>query len=145
MFPSAYLSSVRSTMLLSLALAAPLWGGCNSQQAASAERKPKPIAAATAVVGERELPNTLMLAGTLKAHQESDLAANATGRVTRTTVERGSYVRQGQTIAQLDVRMATLSASEADANVQTAQTQRSAAEEECKRYQRLLDLSLIHI
>ncbi|HEY2749353.1 MAG TPA: efflux RND transporter periplasmic adaptor subunit [Polyangia bacterium] len=126
-----------------LALLASALGGCNQQEAASAERKQKPVAAATVVVGERELPNTLLLAGTLKANQESDLAANATGRVTRTTVERGSYVKMGQTIAQLDVRQATLSASEADANVATAQAQRSAAEQECARYQRLLDRGAI--
>ncbi len=141
----SYFSSVRSTMRLwSLFLLAPALGGCGQQQAASAEgHRPKPVAAATAVVGERELPNTLLLAGTLKANQESDLAANASGRVMRTTVERGSYVKSGQTLAQLDVRMATLSVTEADANLDTAQTQRSAAQQECARYQRLLDRGAI--
>src|SRR3954447_25990420 len=123
----------------------PLFGGCNQQQASSAEMraKQKPIAAPTAIVAERELPSTLLLAGTLKANQESELAANASGRVLRTMVERGSYVRSGQALAQLDVRVATLSASEAESNFETARTQKSAAEQECARFRQLLDRGAI--
>ncbi len=119
--------------------------GCTQPKAQEkrADAKPKPLAVATVEVTERELPNTLLLAGTLKANQESDLAANASGRVTRTMVERGSYVGRGQSLAQLDVRMAQLSASEAEANVETARTQKSAAEEECTRYQRLFERGVI--
>ena len=119
--------------------------GCSQPNAQSAEARArvKPIAAPTIVVVERELPATLLLAGTLKANQESELAANATGRVMRTKIERGSYVARGQMLMQLDVRMAQLSASEAESNVETAQTQRSAAEDECRRYQRLLDRGAI--
>lgn len=122
----------------------PTLGGCAQPPAASAELHARQkVAAATVVVGERALPSTLLLAGTLKANQESDLAANASGRVTRTMVERGSYVKTGQALAQLDVRVASLSASEAEANVETARTQKSAAEEECTRYQRLFQRGVI--
>jgi RND family efflux transporter MFP subunit len=58
-------------------------------------------------------------------------------------VERGSYVRSGQALAQLDVRVATLSASEAEANFETARTQKSAAEQECARFRQLLDRGAI--
>ena len=130
---------------LVLATLLPLAGGCNQQQAASAElrAKPKPVSAATAVVAERELPSTLLLAGTLKANQESELAANASGRVMRTMVERGSYVRAGQALAQLDVRVATLSASEAEANFETAQSQKGQAEQDCARFAKLLERGAI--
>ncbi len=140
---------MKKTTTLALVLAAaPLvsaLAGCSQQKAQSAETraKPKPVAAPTAVVTTLELPNTLLLAGTLKANQESDLAANASGRVLRTMVERGSYVGRGQALAQLDVRMASLSATEAEANVETARTQKSAAEEECARYQRLFQRGVI--
>jgi membrane fusion protein (multidrug efflux system) len=63
--------------------------------------------------------------------------------VMRTMVERGSYAARGQALAQLDVRMAQLSASEAEANVETAQTQKSAAQQECARYERLLQRGAI--
>ena len=156
----AYLSSAGSTMrtkllrapllsLLSLSLLSPVallpLAGCSGQKAESSETraKAKPVAAQTVAVVEKELPSTLLLAGTLKANQESELAANASGRVMRTMIERGSYVGRGQAIVQLDVRMATLSASEADANLQTARTQKSAAEDECARVKRLLERGAI--
>jgi RND family efflux transporter MFP subunit len=136
---------ISTRRLCVLASLLPVLGGCSQKTAASAETRArtKPLAVATVVVAERDLPNTLLMAGTLKANQESDLAANASGRVMRTTVERGSYVRTGQTIAQLDVRVAALSASEAEANVETAQTQRASAAQECARYKGLLERGAI--
>ncbi|MGZ5236438.1 MAG: efflux RND transporter periplasmic adaptor subunit [Caldimonas sp.] len=108
-----------------------------------AQPKAQPIAVETVAVVEREVPNSLLLAGTLKANQESELAANASGRVMRTMVERGSYVARGQAIAQLDVRIASLSASEAEANVETARTQKAAAQTECARYGQLFERGAI--
>jgi RND family efflux transporter MFP subunit len=119
--------------------------GCTQPGAKEQAQKPKaaPIAVETVAVIEQEMPNTLLLAGTLKANQESDLAANASGRVTRTMVERGSYVRADQAVAQLDVRIASLSASQAEANVETARTQKAAAQNECARYDRLFQRGII--
>jgi membrane fusion protein, multidrug efflux system len=118
--------------------------GCTKPLAQKNERpKPKPIQVETVAIVEREVPSTLLLAGTLKANQESDLAANASGKVLRTMVERGSYVSSGQAVAQLDIRMASLSENEAEANVETARTQRSAAQAECARYDRLFQRGII--
>jgi len=66
----------------------------------------------TANVVEVSVPTTLRLAGSLKGEQESDLAANASGRVLSTAVERGAEVVPGQLLAKLDVRAAALSAAE---------------------------------
>jgi RND family efflux transporter MFP subunit len=118
--------------------------GCAKPNAQTAEKpKAKPIHVDTIAVVEREVPNTLLLAGTLKANQESDLAANASGRVLRTMVERGSYVSRSQPVAQLDVKIAALSATEAEANVETARTQKAAAQAECTRYERLFQRGAI--
>jgi RND family efflux transporter MFP subunit len=128
--------------LASLALAA----GCDRPTSASqppALAKPRAVHVETVTVVEREMPNTLVLAGSLKPNQESELAANANGRVLRTMVERGSYVSKGAAIAQLDVRSATLSAAEAQANLETARTQRAQAENDCARFQRLMDKGAI--
>jgi RND family efflux transporter MFP subunit len=129
------------TLIPMVALAG--WGCSQPHAEKAAKPKAKPIAVETVAVVEREMPSTLLLAGTLKANQESDLAANATGRVLRTTVERGSYVARGDMVAQLDVRIASLSASEAEANVETARTQKAAAEAECARYDRLFQRGVI--
>jgi RND family efflux transporter MFP subunit len=120
--------------------------GCDRPTAAqgqTTQARSKPVHVDTVTVAEREMPSSLMLAGTLKPNQESELAANANGRVLRTMVERGSYVSQGAAIAQLDTRTATLSAAEAQANLETARTQRAQAESDCGRFQRLMDKGAI--
>lgn len=120
---------------------------CDSSTSASSRpalaARPKPVHVETVVVAERAMPVSVTLAGSLKANQESDLAANASGQVLRTMVERGSYVARGGAIAQLDTRLASLSAAEAEANVQTARTQKELADAECARYQRLLQRGAI--
>jgi RND family efflux transporter MFP subunit len=115
--------------------------GCDRPTAASTaavDAKAKPIKVEALTVAQQPMPNTVLLAGSLKANQESDLAANASGRVMRTFVERGTYLAKGASIAQLDTRMATLVASESLANLETARAQKSWADQECSRYQQLL-------
>ncbi len=122
-----------------------LASGCSNSKATEAARavKPKPVHVDTIAVEERAMPRTVMLAGSLKANQESDVAANATGRVMRTMVERGSFVSQGQAIAQLDARLSTLVASESKANLETARAQKDLAHQDCARFQNLHDKGAI--
>lgn len=131
---------MKTRMLLPLLAAV----ACSEPKAATINApKTKPIAVSTVAVTDEEVPSTLVVAGTLKPNQESDLAANAQGRVTRTMVERGSFVARGEAIAQLDVRIASLTAEEAQANVDTAHTQKAAAQAECTRYDRLFQRGII--
>src|SRR5205814_473731 len=82
-------------LILSLVAALPL-AGCDGPTSASSlpPARPKPVRVETVAVVERDMPSTLLLAGTLKPNQESELAANAVGRVLRTMVERGSLVAE---------------------------------------------------
>jgi RND family efflux transporter MFP subunit len=132
-------------LIVPLALALAPAGCDRPTQAESAKSavKAKAVHVDTVVVAEKSMPNTLLLAGTLKPNQESELAANANGRVLKTMVERGSYVGKGATIAQLDTRTATLSAAEAEANLENARTQKAQAEADCGRFQRLMDKGAI--
>jgi len=125
--------------LLPLAVA-----GCNS---ASAEMPLKPEGAAisvqTAEVKARPMPNELLLTGQLVANQQSDVAANAVGRVVKTLVDRGSVVRSGEILAQLDTKSAQLSEAEARANLENAQASEELAQELCKRNTELLQRGAI--
>jgi membrane fusion protein, multidrug efflux system len=91
----------------------------------------------TAPVVEAEVPVTLRLSGTLRGNQEADLAANAMGRVIKTSVERGDRVKRGQVLVELDARDAALSASQARAEVESARVQEEQAKIECARYEQL--------
>jgi RND family efflux transporter MFP subunit len=131
----------RHSLVAFALVAAVAAAGCDRPTAASAgpvDARSKVIRVDTLTVVEAPMPNTVLLAGSLKANQESELAANATGRVLRTLIERGSYVAKGATIAQLDTRMATLVASESLANLDTARTQKAWADQECARFEQLL-------
>ncbi|HEX4353279.1 MAG TPA: efflux RND transporter periplasmic adaptor subunit [Polyangiales bacterium] len=89
------------------------------------------------VIDERAVPNTITVTGTLEANQRTELAANASGRVTRTFVERGDHVKAGELLAQLDSRGAPLSRVEAEANAKSSADQLASVQAECKRYEAL--------
>jgi membrane fusion protein (multidrug efflux system) len=96
-----------------------------------------PVKVQTEAASVIEVPKTLRLTGTLRGNREADLAANATGRVLSVGIERGVQVKPGQVLAKLDVRAATLSASEARAQAASARTQQDLARDECDVYAKL--------
>lgn len=109
------------------------------------KRKDQPTQAATApvvhvqtaAISQVEAPLTLRLPGNLRGRRETDLAANATGRVLTTLVERGSRVKAGQVLAQLDVRAASSSAAEANAQAESARASAAQLKLECARAEQL--------
>jgi len=130
---------IRFVLLL---VASPLFvslAGCTRASAASDQglSGPPPIHVETTAVTLQSVPTYLPLTGELKSARETDLAANANGRVTLTKVERGAKVMAGETLATLDVRSSLLSAAEAKANAETAGAQAQAAKSECDRGRKL--------
>lgn len=115
--------------------------GCHKPGAGTAERTSAdteaPIKVATAKVEERPMPELLTLTGTLKADQESDVAADASGKVTATFVERGQTVKRGDTLAMLDARGASLNATAAAAQVSLARARNEQARRDCERVEAL--------
>lgn len=120
-----------------------LLAGCRQSQAAPAEPPPETVQVETVEVTEQPLPQTLALTGTLHGSQQTDLAANAVGRVQKTFVERGTEVKQGDLLATVDVRSASLTAAEAQANAALARAQAETAARECGRYQKLVEQGAI--
>jgi RND family efflux transporter MFP subunit len=128
----------RLPFLAALTLLAPACARPTDAAPRDPPSRPRVHVDSVAVV-EHAMPATLLLAGSLKANQETDLAANASGRVTRTLVERGSWVGAGGAVAQLDTRLSQLSAAEAQANLEAARHQKEFAAESCARYQQLFE------
>ncbi len=105
----------------------------------------EPVLQATLLeVPVRTVPKYLSVTGTLLAHEDSDVAANAAGRVLQTFVERGSFVAQGAPLVRLDAKTAELSASEARAMAEAAQAQRALAESECARADKLFAQKVVN-
>jgi membrane fusion protein (multidrug efflux system) len=131
-----------ASVLLTLALVA----ACNRPQEGTSPASTEaasPLHVQTATVGEQPMPEYLTLTGSLRADQESEIAAEASGKVLQVLVERGQAVRAGQVIATLDARGATLSATAAQAQSQLAQSQLEQARRECERVKHLLDTAAI--
>lgn len=117
--------------------------GCSSSSAASASVSERAEQApvqnvSTARVATKSVPTYLSLTGQLKSGRDTDLAANAAGRVTSTKVERGASVKAGTVIATLDVRAAMLAAAEAKAHAETAAASAANADTECERTRALV-------
>jgi RND family efflux transporter MFP subunit len=110
--------------------------GQSAEAAAGPSEKPA-VEVKVEAVTSIDVPRTLRLTGTLRGDRETDLAANANGRVLATSVERGEQVKPGQVLAKLDTRAASLSASEARAQVDSSRAQEEQAKIECDRYEQL--------
>jgi membrane fusion protein (multidrug efflux system) len=117
--------------------------GEEAAAAAASSSGEAPIKAQTTAVGEQPMPRFLTLTGTLRANAESEVAADATGRVVQTFVERGQEVKRGQIIALLDSRTTALAATAAQAQAKVAQSQLEQSRRDCERVKQLLDTGAI--
>ena len=127
------------SLLLPL-LAALALGACKKPDSnpEAGATKPAPVALPpvkvdTAEVQHQKMPKYLTLTGSIAADRQSDIAANVSGRVTNTYVERGMPVKAGQVIAVVDSRAAGFQAAAAVAQSQAAQTQVQLAKQDCER------------
>ncbi|MBL8958096.1 MAG: efflux RND transporter periplasmic adaptor subunit [Myxococcaceae bacterium] len=103
-----------------------------------AAAKPKETAlpavkVATAEVQHEKMPRFLTLTGSVMADKQSEVAANVAGRVATTYVERGMPVKASQVLAIVDSKAAGFQAAAANAQSQAAETQVSAAKQDCDR------------
>ncbi len=121
--------------------------GCKKPQGSAeltsaTKEAPIKVGATTAVV-ERAMPEYLVLTGTLRASQESEVAADAAGKVTQTFVERGQSVNRGDTLAVLDSRGAAITATAMSAQSNLARAQLEQAQKECERVKSLKESGAI--
>ncbi len=100
---------------LVLAAGAALACGPGSPPAAAPGEAPVEITAEQA--REDSIGRVLRVTGTLTADEEADVAAETTGRVVSTPVERGSRVSEGSPLIALSPTEAQAAASDAEASV----------------------------
>jgi membrane fusion protein (multidrug efflux system) len=111
--------------------------GCKkAEPVANAQEEPA-ISVTTAAVTSLQTPLRLRLTGSLQGERETELAANVTGRITKTDVERGQTIKQGDLLAEVDISAARLALAEAKVSVQTSETQEKINNAECERYEKM--------
>ncbi len=116
----------------------------------AAEANPGAKAAATPAVKvttgsveRQKMPKYLTLTGSILADQQSEVAANVSGRITATYVERGQPVKKSQVMALVDSRAASFQAQAAGAQSRAAETQLQLAEQDCARADELFQKGAI--
>ena len=95
-------------------------GGAPASQASGAAAeaaKPQPVEVTTAAVITRDLPRSIEVVGSLMADVEVVVGAQIAGEISSLNVDFGSYVQQGQVIAQIDQRDAKLRLEQAEATL----------------------------
>jgi membrane fusion protein, multidrug efflux system len=127
----AYLCAV---FLAPVALAACDGAAAKGSKTAATE---EPAEVETVVVREAPMPRILLLSGSLRGEEESELAAATSGRAEEVLFDRNSEVKLGDVMVRLDVGAAALTAAEARANAKNADVQVSSAEREEKRAAKL--------
>lgn len=105
----------RIGVFLVLALAAV---GCGSREreAIAAAGAPEVLSVATAAVVQEPVARFIRVSGTLAAQEEAEVAAEVTGRVIATPIERGSRVARNGTLIQIADTEVAAQSREADAN-----------------------------
>jgi len=123
-----------TTLILSLSV------GCKKPADSGGTKGPTapPVKVTSVVAAEGPAPDVLTFTGQVAADQRSDVTADTQGKVINVMVERGTRVKLGQPVVQLDVRSAALGANEAQANLAAAKAQKDLAEQECTRTEELL-------
>ena len=83
----------------------------------AANLESQPISITTAAAVRRSNARTVEVVGSLAADEEVIVSAQVAGELSSINVDFGSFVRQGQTIAQLDQRNAQLKVDQAQAAI----------------------------
>ncbi len=125
----------RTTLITLLAIACWLTA-CQkaAPDPAAVKAPPKPpavtIQGVTAQAAERTFPRFLRVTGQLTGQNDSVVAADASGRVVTSPMERGSMVKAGDVLATLDDRQAKLAMAEAKASADLAKSRLALAKNE---------------
>jgi membrane fusion protein, multidrug efflux system len=72
------------------------------------DRSKIPVAVSVAVVEEKPMGSFFQLPASLEPTEESDIAANVSGKITRLSIENGSRVSKGQIIGTIDSQLKQL-------------------------------------
>ena len=106
--------------MLALVLPLSLAGaGCRAAadgDPAAAAAGPTPVAVTTGAATEQRIARFISVSGTLTPEEESDVAAETSGRIVSTPVERGTLVAAGAELVRIASTEADAQAREAEAN-----------------------------
>lgn len=121
-----------------LLAALPLLAACSSGSSGAATEAPRGLAVRTATVEQRDLPEQVLLTGTLKPRAQVQVVAEAAARLLRVTRDEGARVANGEVLAVLDDTDYRLADDRARAALALAEARYAHAQAEKERADNLL-------
>jgi RND family efflux transporter MFP subunit len=128
---------MRNRAPLLLAAAALLLGACTSGRRTATEA-PRGLVVRTATVEKRDLPDDIVLTGTLKPRAQVQVVAEVPARLLRVERDEGARVAKGEVLARLDDTDYRLANDRARAALAVAEANRAHAQAEKERADSLL-------
>ena len=125
---SLFLERARHFVVAGAVCVAACSSGSRPAQTAAAAAPAAPPTIDVVEVVERPVDVTLDMPGELEPFEEVAIFPRVTGYVTSIHVDRGSRVRAGELLAQLDAPELVAQRAEAESKVQVAEAQREANE-----------------
>ena len=125
--------SACAVLLLPLAVAS-----CGGSKADAQNAAPRGVAVRTATVEKRDLPEDVVLTGTLKPRAQVQVVAEVQARLLRVLKDEGARVAKGEVLAVLDETDYRLAADRARAALAMAEANRAHAQTERERADNLL-------
>jgi membrane fusion protein (multidrug efflux system) len=133
--------------LPALAVLALLLGACGSSDPSAggpgARGRGGPAQVGFVVVQQGSAPIQQELPGRVSAYQVSDVRPQVSGVILKRLFQEGSFVRQGQTLYQIDPSVYNAQAAQASANLQSARASAEAARTKASRYKPLAQMEAI--
>ena len=129
--------NTRTPILLLPLLLVP-FAACSRTGAESAAQAPRGVAVRTAVVDRRDLPEDVVLTGTLTPRSQVQVVAEVQARLLRVLKDEGARVAKGELLAVLDETDYRLANDRARAALALAEANRAHAQAEKERADSLL-------
>ena len=129
--------NTRTPILLLPLLLVP-FAACSGTRAEPGAEAPRGVAVRTAVVDRRDLPEDVVLTGTLKPRAQVQVVAEVQARLLRVLKDEGARVAKGELLALLDETDYRLANDRARAALAVAEANRAHAQAEKERADSLL-------
>lgn len=137
---------IPTSLFLALITGAVLAAGCArsdvSNSDAQDDQNTRAVRVETLVLAEQAFDDVIEVTGAVEALDDASLSAQANGSVV-TLTPLGSFVRQGQLVAQLDPGIAQAAMRQAEAQVESAAASHRLAEDNLRRNEPLFQDSII--
>ena len=133
---------MKAAALLATVLGSLMMAGCGKSDGAK-DKKRDTATVGYVVARTASVPIVTALAGRTTAYQTSEVRPQVSGIIRRRFFTEGAFVRQGQTLYQIDPSLYAAAGDEARANLRSAEASAQAARIKAERFKPLAEMQAV--